>query len=82
MKSLRGAHFLHLACQGGGAHPCPPSVTPLHSAYVQINSNNLLFFYFHIVFLRKISIKKSIGRLTEQDDVITPPLREAPRLGL
>jgi len=20
---------LHLACQGGGAHPCPPSVTPL-----------------------------------------------------
>jgi len=24
MKSLRGAHFLHLACQGGGAHPWPP----------------------------------------------------------
>jgi len=24
-----GAHFLHLACQGGGAPPFPPSVTPL-----------------------------------------------------
>ena len=23
MKSLRGAHFLHLACQGGSARPCP-----------------------------------------------------------
>jgi len=30
MKSLRVIHFLHLACQVGGAHPCPPpSVTPL-----------------------------------------------------
>ena len=25
----RGAHFLHLACQGDGAHPSPPSVTSL-----------------------------------------------------
>ena len=24
-----GAQFLHLACQGGGSPPCPPSVTPL-----------------------------------------------------
>jgi len=24
-----GAHFLQLACQGGGPHPFPPSVTPL-----------------------------------------------------
>jgi len=23
------SHFLHVACQGGGAHPCPPSVTSL-----------------------------------------------------
>jgi len=26
---LKGAQFLHLACQGGGLPPCPPSVTPL-----------------------------------------------------
>jgi len=29
MKSLRAAHFLRLACRGGGAHPCLPSVTSL-----------------------------------------------------
>jgi len=27
--STKGARFLHLACQGGGSPPCPPSVTPL-----------------------------------------------------
>jgi len=29
IQGNRGDHFLHLACQGSGAHPCPPSVTPL-----------------------------------------------------
>jgi len=23
IQTNRGAHFLHLVCQGGGAHPCP-----------------------------------------------------------
>jgi len=23
MQANRGGYFLHLACQGGGAHPCP-----------------------------------------------------------
>jgi len=26
---LKGTQFLHLACQGGGSPPCPPSVTSL-----------------------------------------------------
>jgi len=32
MKSLKVAHFLHLACQGAARTPAPPSVTPLHMA--------------------------------------------------
>jgi len=39
-------------------------------------------FYFHLVILQKISIKKVIGRLTEHSDVIKPLRRGAPRLGL
>jgi len=27
--SAKWAQYLHLACQGGDSHPCPPSVTPL-----------------------------------------------------
>jgi len=24
IQATQGAHFLHSACQEGGAHPCPP----------------------------------------------------------
>jgi len=27
IQDKRGAHFLHLACQGGDAHPSPPPVS-------------------------------------------------------
>jgi len=36
------AHFLHLACQGGGAHPCPPSVTPLPTLRERLGNIHLL----------------------------------------
>ena len=42
MKSLRGAHFLHLAFQGGGAHPWPPvSYAAAHSRKVQPPNHGL-----------------------------------------
>jgi len=65
--------------------PRPSKEKKLLYYHVGLHTDQLqfaVFFDIHIVILLKLFIKKVIVRLTEQDDVITPLLRGAPRLGL
>jgi len=36
IQANRWAHFSHSACHGGGAHPCPPPVTPLDAIHYEL----------------------------------------------
>ena len=38
-----GARFLHIACQGGSSHPCPPSVTGWNLLNINHLSSRLFF---------------------------------------